>query len=102
MADYLKPNQITNSKTKFIFTLRSRISDVRSNYPGQHTNTLCPLCTDVNDTQGHLLLCRELDSDSTGVVNLPNYEHLFVEDLEAKVSISRLLKEKFTQRQRKK
>ena len=75
--------------------------DVRSNYPGQHTDTLCPLCTDVSDTQEHLLLCSELDTDSTVVVNLPIYEHLFGEDLEAKVSISRMLKEKFTQRQRK-
>ena len=102
MADYLKPNQITNSEAKFIFTLRSRMLDVRSNYPGQHTDTLCPLCTDVSDTQEHLLLCSELDTDSTVVVNLPIYEHLFGEDLEAKVSISRMLKEKFTQRQRKK
>ena len=74
--------------------------EVRTNYPGRHTDTQCPLCEDESDTQENLLVCRELATNGAVVSNLPNYEYLFGEDLEKKVKISRMLKEKFTQRQR--
>ena len=102
MSDYLKPNGVVNSEAKFLFTLRSRMLEVRTNYPGRHTDTQCPLCEDESDTQEHLLVCRELATNGAVVMNLPNYEHLFGEDLETKVNISRLLKEKFTQTEKKK
>ena len=100
MADYLTPNGITNSEAKFLFNARTRMLDVRSNFPGKHSDTLCPLCDDANDTQEHLLMCMELAMAGTAVTNLPNYEELFEESLDAKVYISRLLKEKMSQRKK--
>ena len=60
MADYLQPNGIINSEAKFLFMVRSRMLEVRKNFEGKHTNTLCPLCEVEPDTQQHLLVCEEL------------------------------------------
>jgi hypothetical protein len=41
MADSLKPNGIINSEAKFLFMVRSRMLEVRKNFEGKHTNTMC-------------------------------------------------------------
>ena len=50
MADYLTPNGITNSEAKFLFNARTRMLDVKSNFPGKHSDTLCPLCDEERAT----------------------------------------------------
>ena len=101
MADYLKPNGISNQEAAFLFTLRSRMLDVRSNYGGQHTDTLCPLCAELDDTQAHLLVCKELTSSGTLVDKLPEYEDIFVGCLTEKVNTARILKDSFSRRKNK-
>ena len=100
MADYLTPNGITNSEAKFLFNARTRMLDVKSNFPGKHSDTLCPLCDEERDTQEHLLMCKELALAGAVVTNLPNYEHLFEEGLNAKVYIASILKEKLSLRKK--
>ena len=101
MADYLKPNGISNLEARFMFMIRNRMLDVKTNYGGQHTDTLCPLCEEEEDTQQHLLVCKELDSQGTLVEKLPSYEHIFEGSLDEKVYIGRILKLKFSQRNKK-
>ena len=76
--------------------------DVRNNYKGKytHTGTLCPLgCLD-EDTQQHLLVCEELVETNSLVSEVPVYEHLFGDNLEIKLNISRILKSQFKKRKR--
>ena len=101
MADYLKPNDISNIEAKFIFSARSRMVDVRTNFPGQHPDIMCPLCEEDSDTQEHLLVCVELETFGVMVRNIPQYIDLFGEDLISKVNISRILKEKYGRRKEK-
>ena len=98
MADYLKPNDISNMEAKFIFSARCRMIDVRSNFPGQHPDTRCPLCDDDSDTQEHLLVCTELETYGVMVEHIPKYVDLFGENLQLKVNMSRILKSKYTRR----
>ena len=75
MQDYLSPNCLTNEESKFIFLLRSRMLDVKCNFRGryQHSNTLCPVCMTAEDSQAHILACRELDDVNQLVTWLPKY-----------------------------
>ena len=68
MADYLKPNGITNTEARFLFSIRCRMLDVRVNYEGQHSDTLCPLCAEEEDSQHHLLVCQVLGEACQPVV----------------------------------
>ena len=95
MADYIQPNGIINSEARFLFMVRSRMLDVRKNFEGKHSNTLCPLCEVEADTQQHLLVCEELEVSGAIVDSPPEYENLFASGLDEKLSISRILKEKF-------
>ena len=100
MADYLRPNGIINSEAKFLFMFRCRMLDVRMNYSGHHADTLCPLCDSERDTQEHLLVCTELATANSVVSATPEYKELFGEILEHKISISRILNEKFSFRKK--
>ena len=100
MADYLRPNGIINSEAKFLFMLRCRMLDVRMNYSGHHADTLCPLCDSERDTQEHLLVCTKLATANSVVSATPEYKELFGEILKQKISISRILNEKFSFRKK--
>ena len=53
------------------------------------------LCEVEADTQQHLLVCEELEVSGAMVDSPPEYENLFASGLDEKLSISRILKEKF-------
>ena len=52
------------------------------------------------DTQQHLLVCEELKETDALVSEVPLYEHLFGNDLEKKLNISRILKSKMKERKK--
>ena len=98
MADYLKPNGIINSEARFLFMVRSRMLEVRKNFEGKHTNTLCPLCEVEPDTQQHFLVCEELVVSGAIVDCLPDYQNLFGNELKEKICIARIMQDKFNLR----
>ena len=95
MADYLEPNGILNSEARFLFMLRTRMLEVRKNFEGKHSNTLCPLCEVEPDSQQHLMVCEKLEVSGALVESLPDYEDLFGNELEGKIGIARIMQEKF-------
>jgi hypothetical protein len=52
------------------------------------------------DTQQLLLVCEELKETDALVSEVPLYEHLFGNDLEKKLNISRILKSKMKERKK--
>ena len=58
LQDYLKPGKIDTELAKFIFLIRSRMLEVKSNFKSSHSSLLCDLCKEGNDTQEHLLDCK--------------------------------------------
>ena len=77
MENYLKSSDINIRSKKFIFSARSRMLDVSSNYSNTATQTFCPVCKVSSnlDNQEHLLLCQKLST------NQPVQEVLVYDDL---------------------
>ena len=65
MQDYLMPENIRNTKlSKFLFSARCRMLDVKANFSG---NKNCKLGCEELDTQEHIMECPFLDdNDITG------------------------------------
>ena len=102
MQSYLEANEQTVQEVQFLFAARSRMLDVRCNYRGKYFITLCPCCNTEEDNQEHLLYCHKLDDASTAVDVLPAYEDLFSSYLEKQIKISRILKAKYSKRNKMK
>ena len=98
LQDYLAPNELSTHEARFIFHLRSRMVDLKANFRGKHSDWLCPLCKCDEDSQQHLLVCPELNEEDELVINLPNYNDLFSDNLEDKSNISRILRKRFISR----
>ena len=92
MASYLKPNQISIQEAKFLFTLRSRMLDIKCNYRGKYSDVICPSCKQDDDTQQYLLVCSSLNMDGVVAGSLPDYNDLFSENLSKQVQLSSILK----------
>ena len=94
MQSYLKPNQITISEAKFIFSVRTRMLDVKENFKKKYSDSKCPNCTE-QDTQSHLLFCEKLIGASSIVQEAPNYSNIFGEDLDEILKVTRIMSENF-------
>ena len=98
MQDYLRPvDNISIDEAKFLFQLRTRMVDVKTNYEGKYKDLMCPACNLVEDTQSHLLECVKL-SDKDLVDKVPEYDDLFSKDLKTKVITSRILRQRYHRR----
>ena len=97
MQDYLKPNGCSIEESKFTFSVRSKMLDVRTNYRGNYGkgDTLCTVCVQDENTQQHLLVCDELSTPNGVVKEVPSYEELFGDDLEKRLTISRILRQNY-------
>ena len=100
MQDYLSPNNLSNDDSKLIFLLRSRMLDVKCNYKGKyiHSNTLCPVCKKEEDTQAHILECADLNVENQIVTETIDYDKLFSDKLNDKISVAKVIKERFKRR----
>ena len=100
MQDYLSPNNLSNDDSKLIFLLRSRMLDVKCNYKGKyiHSNILCPVCKKEEDTQAHILECADLNVENQIVTETIDYDKLFSDKLNDKISVAKVIKERFKRR----
>ena len=95
---YMMPSNLADVRmARFIFSVRSRMLDIKCNYKNNHPNLLCPVCKSEEDDQQHLLLCNRL-KDFSVVDNLPIYEDIFGNNLEKLIVTARILKKKFETR----
>ena len=58
-------NKMNRKQTGIIFRARTRMLDIKGNFPGKYQNNICRACTLVEETQKHILEeCIELNSTS--------------------------------------
>ena len=98
IRSYLKTGQVSIQEAKFMFTLRTRMLDIKVNYRGKYKDTICPCCNVGEDTQEHLLTCIALEADTEIAAALPKYEDLFGKDIVKQVEVSRIIKQKYLKR----
>ena len=91
IQDYLRPNKISIDEAKFIFLVRTRMLDIKANFQNSHANMLCISCKGAEETQEHLLACKALIDENMVVDSVPDYGHLFGENLEQKIVIAGIL-----------
>ena len=75
---------------------------VRTNYSQSHKEHFCPICKVVSnkDTQPHLLVCNKLVDENILAQEVPDYQHLFSDNLEKQVKIIKILQTNFKKRTR--
>ena len=100
MQKYLEENEMSIHECKFLFSLRSRMIDVKTNYREKHSDTMCPCCEETEDSQQHLLSCSKIESDGEIVSSVPDYQDLFGSNLSKQVNMSRILKNRFGKRKK--
>ena len=94
IQEYLLPNKLGLSMSRFVFLLRSRMLDVRCNYKNKYIDILCPLCKSDQDTQQHILVCSVLKGEEI-VGEIPLYEYLWQRDTSKLILTASVLKKKF-------
>ena len=63
MQKYLKPNEskIKVEEAQEIFKMRSRVSNVKINFRGNHENFECKVCKMEDESQQHIIQCNEIN-----------------------------------------
>ena len=96
LQGYLKSgtSNMTIKEKSFCFAARSRMIDVRCNYPQGQGQLMCRLGCNKKETQNHLLECGAL-TDSNIVQELPTYADIHGKDIAKMERTSKILQAKF-------
>ena len=76
-----------------IFTVRSRMIDIKGNFKYGQSNLLCRGCHPAEENQEHLIDCQELHDNET-VINPINYTDIFGSDPVKIAEIARIVRQK--------
>ena len=102
LQDYFLPNNTLNNKQRnLLFSLRSRMVPVRTNFSHSYSELTCPDCLDKNqrDTQVHLLHCKKLLAGENLLVgNEISYDDLFSTDVNKQSAVVILLEKLLSKR----
>ena len=84
MQPYLSSSKFSANDSKFLFKIRSRMLDVRTNFEGMYKNNLiCQVCLSHTDTQELIPTCSGLRNNNDELIK---YNNLFSKDLDVVVS----------------
>ena len=91
MQNYLKPNElkVKLEEAQEIFKMRSRVSDVKTNFKGKYENFECEICKIEYETQQHIIECKEINKNRKEEKIIPKYEELFKRNVKNQVTIVR-------------
>ena len=94
MQNYLKPNQLKISKDEAItiFKMRSRMTEVKKNYRGKYDNIECDLCNEEEESQEHILKCKEIMKNESKV-EVPEYDKLLDGSVKFQLEIAKMFNE---------
>ena len=92
---YLKCEDLSTKEKKLLFSLRCRTVDVKTNYRNKFKfNMFCRICDNKTDeeSENHLLKCQTILNHIDGNIDISNarYEHIFSENLDEQVSITKV------------
>ena len=103
--EYMTSAIFTNEDVQLLHALRSRSTECKANYKQKyiHSNIKCDLCKNEDETQQHILECKEIreayKSDDVAKDKV-NYENLFCKDVNKQKEITTLFKHLFNERER--
>ena len=89
MQEYLVSSLLETREKKFLFQVRLRMLNVKTNFRNSLTDLSCPLCKHEEDTQKHLLRCPFLSTNQP-VLSNPEYTHIFNSDVNKQINITRI------------
>ena len=75
-----------------IFKLRSKMTDLKMNFKGIYDSYECEACGLEDESQDHILKCKEILKISKEEDKIPNHERLFEGTVQEQVSIARIFK----------
>jgi hypothetical protein len=95
MQTYLMPSQmkISTDERQLVFQLRSAVTDVKVNFKGMYSEFECEICEKENETQKHMLECKELLDMENKEKTILKYEGLFYGNVKEKIEIARKFKQ---------
>ena len=91
MQRYFKAGKlkISQEEVRTIFKMRSRVSDVKTNFRNKYDSLLCDLCYEEDESQEHILNCKEIISLKKNNEKPPEYEKLFEHNMKNQVEIAK-------------
>ena len=69
--------------------MRSRTTEVKFNFRGQHETFECDVCHEEDENQEHLIKCTQINKHKKNEENLPDYEKLFENNLKDQIEIAK-------------
>ena len=69
------------------------MTDVKMNFKGKNSEFECEICEKENETQKHMLECKELLHMENKEKTIPKYESLFFGNVKEKIEIARQFKQ---------
>ena len=91
MQNYLKSNdiRIKLEEAQEIFKMRSRMSEVKTNFKGKYENFQCNLCsTKEDETEQHVIECTEINKRKTQNNKPPDYKDLYSRNVKKQLTIA--------------
>ena len=95
MKRYFLPSEIKASKEEIqmVFKLRSRVTNLKTNLKGMYDSFQCTACGIEEETQKHVLECKELIKLNKEIKEIPIYEKIFEGDVSQQIYIAKVFKE---------
>ena len=95
MQNYLKANKLKISQelAQTVFKMRSRMEEVKIDFRGKYENLECGVCKEVEESQKHIIECREILKMKENDGKTPDYENLFGENVKKQVEIAKTFTE---------
>ena len=100
MRKYLMPNETNATKEDkiLIFKLRCRVTDTKMNKKGLYDDYECDICENENESQKHILECKDLvDMNDENMKNF-KYEKLFDGKVCEQLNIAKIFKQNMKNR----
>ena len=77
---------LTNEDVQLLHAVRSRSTECKANYKQKyiHSNIKCDLCKNEDETQQHILECKEIREEYKSedvAMDKVNYDNLFCKDV---------------------
>ena len=91
MQKYLKASQLklNQEEAQTIFKLRSRVTDEKINLRGKYETYECEVCKVEDESQKHIMECKELVKLKKNVTKPPDYKDLFEGNVKNQLEIAK-------------
>ena len=91
MQRYLKSSKekMKQEEAQTIFKLRSRVTDVKINLRGKYETFECEVCKEEEESQNHIMECKEIVKFRQNYTKPPNYNKLFDGNVKEQLEISK-------------